>query len=106
MKRVKEVLSKLRKKKKGETQEREKENYLDMEKRIAALSEQNVKISKALINISVAITKFDESIRMMYKKMAVNSFLIDNILHDKFNLSWAEIKELIEEAEEKYKKAG
>ena len=77
---------------------------MDMDKKIGAILEQNRKISKVLIDISVVIKKFDASIKMLSKKSDINSFLINNILYEKFNLSQAEIKKLIKEAEEKHEK--
>ncbi len=76
------------------------------QQKITELAEQNIKISRALMDIAEAVKKLDMVISVLSEKTAVNTSIIENILKEKLHLSQPEINVLLEEARQNYRQQG
>jgi len=77
----------------------------DLEKQISELATQNVKLSQAVLQLANVVKEFDPSLRSLCENMAVNRFLLEDILKNKLNLSTPEVELLLENAKESIRKA-
>lgn len=77
---------------------------MDMENALSHLAEREQEIFVALNEIKETLDKNNAVFNILYENLYVNSYLIGNILRQKFNLSRPEINQLMMEAEESFKK--